>query len=63
MYVDYAYAGKVATCGVMLICLMSWIGKKLVEFAYECDLQGQALKRDMDHMPPVEQDEQTGRVA
>jgi len=63
MYVDYAYAGKVTTVFVLSLLALRVITGKLIEFAVYCDMEERALQRDREHLPPVEQDEATGRAA
>jgi len=54
IYVDWAYAGKVATVGVIAVLALLWIGGWLVEFAVYCDMEGQALLRDRGDCTPDE---------
>jgi len=56
IYVDWGYAGKVATVGVLAVAAVVVATRKLVEFAVYCDMEGQALQRDRDHMPPEDMD-------
>lgn len=49
IYIDWAYAGKVATCGVLAIWAMAWITKKLIVLAVVWDMEERKLQLDREH--------------
>lgn len=54
MYFDAAYAGKVATVGVLAVVAFIVATRKLAEFAVYCDMEGQAMLRDRGECTPDE---------
>jgi len=56
MYIDYAYAGQVATVVVLSLVALKVITGKLIEFAVYCDMEERALQRDREHRGFVEDD-------
>jgi len=67
MYIDYAYAGKVATVGVLAVVAFIVATRKLAEFAVYCDAEAQRVAReqgdapDMHDMMPALQPERIAR--
>ena len=51
MYIDYAYAGKVATVGTMAVVGVVVAAKKLAEFAVYCDAEAQRVAREQGDAP------------
>lgn len=50
-YVDWGYAGKVATVGVLAVVAFIVATKKLAEFAVYCDMEAQRVAREQGDAP------------
>ena len=67
IYVDWGYAGKVATVGVLAVVGLIVATRQLAEFAVYCDAEAQRVAReqgdapDMHDMMPALQPERVAR--